>query len=71
MLTRILLVCAAILILSAWILYNGFKNSVVDAPHWNRLAQKELSRSSKVIQPERGDILAADGSVLATTMQFY
>lgn len=70
-LTRILLVCAAILILSAWILYNGFKNSVVDAPHWNRLAQKELSRSSKVIQPERGDILAADGSVLATTMQFY
>ncbi len=69
--TRILLVCAAILLLSAWILYNGFKNAVVDAHHWNKLAQKELSRTSTVIQPERGDILAADGSVLATTMQFY
>lgn len=70
-LTRILLVCAAILMLSGWILYNGFKNSVVDAPHWNSLANKELSRSSTIIQPERGDILASDGSVLATTMQFY
>lgn len=69
--TRILLVCAAILLLSAWILYNGFKNAVVDAPHWNELARKELSRSSTIIQPERGDILASDGSVLATTMQFY
>ena len=70
-LTRILLFCEAILLLSAWILYNGFKNAVIDAPHWNKLAQKELSRSSTIIQPERGDILAADGSVLATTMQFY
>ncbi len=70
-LLRYLIVIAGFLLLSGWILYNGFKNSVVDAPHWNSLANKELSRSSTIIQPERGDILASDGSVLATTMQFY
>ena len=70
-LSRYLLLTAGILLLSGWILYNGFKNAVIDAPHWNELAHKELSRSSTIIQPERGDILASDGSVLATTMQFY
>lgn len=70
-LSRYLLLTGGILLLSGWILYNGFKNAVIDAPHWNALADKELSRTSTVIQPERGDILASDGSVLATTMQFY
>ncbi len=70
-LSRYLLVTTGILLLSGWILYNAFKNAVIDAPHWNALAHKELSRSSTIIQPERGDILASDGSVLATTMQFY
>lgn len=70
-LSRYLLLTAAILLLSGWILYNAAKNAVIDAPHWNALANKELSRTSTVIQPERGDILASDGSVLATTMQFY
>lgn len=70
-LSRYLLLTAGFLLLSGWILYNAFKNAVIDAHHWNELANKELSNSSTVIQPERGDILASDGSVLATTMQFY
>lgn len=71
MMGRYTFVIFIILALAAWIAYNTFKNSVIDADRWNELANKELSRTSKVIQPERGDILAADGSVLATTLQYY
>ena len=59
------------LLLASRIIYCTFQNSVVNAAKWNELAQKELSRTSLVIQPDRGDILACDGSVLSTTMQFY
>jgi len=71
MMSRYSFVTALFLLAAAWIAYNTFKNAIIDAPHWNELATKELSRSSMVIQPERGDILAADGSVLATTLQYY
>ena len=69
MMSRYSVLTGLFLLVAAWIAYNTFKNAVVDAPHWNELAKKELSRSSLVIQPERGDILASDGSVLATTLQ--
>lgn len=71
MMTRYTFVIGLLLAAALWIAYNLFKNSVLDASEWNKLASKELSRSSLVIQPERGDILAADGSVLATTLQYY
>lgn len=71
MMSRYSVLTGLFLLVAAWIAYNTFKNAVVDAPHWNELAKKELSRSSLVIQPERGDILASDGSVLATTLQYY
>lgn len=64
-------VLGLLLLLALWILYNGFKNAVVHADAWNEKAQIELGRSTRVIQPVRGNILAADGSVLAATMQFY
>lgn len=60
-----------ILLVASWISYNTFRNAVLDASHWNALASKELSRMTTVIQPDRGDILAADGSVLSTTLQYY
>lgn len=68
---RYTILSGVILLVAAWIAYNTFRNAVIDRPHWDALAQKELSRISKVIEPERGDILAADGSVLATTLQYY
>lgn len=57
--------------LALWILFNAFRNTVVHADKWNAKAQLELGRTTRVIQPVRGNILAADGSVLAATMQFY
>lgn len=59
------------LLMASWIAYNTFRNAVVDADKWEARANKELSRLEKVIEPDRGDILAADGSVLATTLQYY
>ncbi len=69
--TRYTIIVVLVLGLSAWIGYNLFKNTVVHASNWNEVAARELGRKSKVILPERGDILAADGQVLATTMQYY
>ncbi len=71
MMTRYAVVSILFIVLGLWIAYNTFKNSVIDAPHWNELAKRELSSTNLTIQPARGDILAADGSVLATTLQYY
>ena len=59
-----------ILLLSGRIIYKLVDNTVLSAPHWNKLAEKELSEID-TIEPERGEILAADGSVLATNMILY
>lgn len=71
MMSRYLIVSVFFLVAALWIAYNTFKNSVIDAPHWNERAKQELNSTSTTIQPARGDILAADGSVLATTLQYY
>ncbi len=71
MMFRFMILAGLFLLVAARIAYFTFKNTVLDAHHWNALAHKELSRSSLVIQPDRGDILAEDGSVLASTLQYY
>jgi cell division protein FtsI (penicillin-binding protein 3) len=68
---RYVIISMAILFMAVVILLNLFKNTIVDAPKWNARVMRELSDSVTAIPPERGDILASDGSVLATTMQFY
>lgn len=60
----------AILALSVRIVYKLVDNTILSAKEWNALAEKELSRID-TIEPERGEILAADGSVLATNMILY
>ena len=59
-----------ILILSARIVYKLVDNTVVSADKWNAKAEQTLANID-TIQPVRGDILAADGSVLATNMIVY
>ena len=70
-LARYLIITAGILLAAGYIAYCTFKNTVLHANKWNERAHIELSRSSRVIPPERGDILASDGTVLATTLQYY
>lgn len=64
------LVIVFILLLSAMIVSKLVDNTVIDADKWNERANAVLTQS-KVIVPPRGNILASDGSVLATNLNFY
>ena len=64
------LVIVAILMLSARIVVKLCDTTIVDADKWNERAN-ELLTQTKVIVPGRGNILAADGSILATNLNFY
>ena len=67
---RYLFISACILLFATLIVIKAFDTTVISADKWNEKAMKELSRV-EVIKPERGDILASDGSILATNLQFY
>jgi len=69
-LLRYALIVGLILLLAGFIVYKLVDNTIISAHHWNALAQKELARTD-TIEPIRGEILAADGSVLATNMILY
>lgn len=47
-----------------------FETTVVDASDWNRRARRELSAVS-IIKPERGNILADNGNILACNLKVY
>ena len=59
-----------IILLAAGILWNLVHTTVIHAPDWKEKAMVELSRKD-TIAPERGNILAADGSILATNLRYY
>ncbi|MDE5751067.1 MAG: hypothetical protein K2H88_00330, partial [Duncaniella sp.] len=59
-----------ILVLSTAIIVKLSETTVVNADKWNEKANKILLQTSEIIPP-RGNILAADGSVLATNLNFY
>lgn len=67
-LVRYGLIIAFMLLLAISIVWALIDNTIVSAEAWNERAQEELSKVD-TIMPERGDILAADGSILATNMQ--
>ncbi len=70
MLFRYVLVTVLILLFSGAIGYKLFSTTVIDAHHWNELAQKQLERVDTVL-PERGDILSDKGYILATNLRYY
>ena len=67
---RYLIVASLIVLAAAGIMISAFKTTVVHAEKWNKKANEELKKEV-VILPQRGDILASDGSVLATNLTFY
>ncbi|MCM1162920.1 MAG: transpeptidase family protein [Muribaculaceae bacterium] len=64
------LIVFLILGLSGAIVAKLAENTMVYADIWNARAQKEL-QATRDIEPQRGNILAADGSILATNLNFY
>ncbi len=69
-LLRYAFILLIILVMAGAIVYKLIDNTVISAPEWNKKAMEELSRTVEVL-PERGNILADDGSVLATNLRFY
>lgn len=59
-----------ILMFSTAIIAKLVDTTVVSAENWNKKAMTELARVDTIF-PERGNILAADGSILATNLRFY
>lgn len=58
------------LLLSLAIVITLFRTTISDAAEWNASAQKILDKLD-TIQPERGNILAANGNILACNVRVY
>lgn len=59
-----------VLLFTAFTIYKLVCTTVIDADKWNEKANKDLARVDTV-KPIRGDILACDGSILATNVISY
>ena len=59
-----------ILLFSGMIGYKLFSTTVIDAPHWNEKARRQLEKVDTIL-PERGDILSDKGDILATNLRYY
>lgn len=64
------IITLAFLAFSIAIVVKLFNTTVIDAPAWNERAKKELSRTT-VIPPERGNLLASNGNILACNLKVY
>lgn len=64
------MIIVCILLFAALIVRALVDNTIITAPKWNERVEREMERLD-TIQPDRGDILAADGSILATNMKLY
>ncbi len=64
------IITLAFLLFSICIVIMLIKTTVITAPQWNERAHQELSKIS-VIPPERGNILASNGNILACNLKVY
>ncbi|MDO5394629.1 MAG: penicillin-binding transpeptidase domain-containing protein [Bacteroidales bacterium] len=67
---RYILVATFIVAVAAGIVSSAVKTTIIHADEWNKKANEELAKEEE-IPPVRGDILACDGSVLATNLTYY
>lgn len=64
------LVSVAITLLAFAIIFRAVNTTIIDADKWNAKADSTLSRVF-MVQPVRGEIMASDGSLLATNLTAY
>ncbi len=70
LINRYKFIFGVMLLFAMLIIGKLFKTTVVDASEWNKVAQMSLT-DSVVIYPDRGNIYAADGSLLAANVRIY
>lgn len=69
-LMRYTMISIALLLISFGVIYKLFEATIIDAGAWNARAERELSRVA-TIAPERGNILADNGNILACNLKVY
>ena len=69
-LMRYAIVVGIMLAFSATIVWDLFKTTAVQAAEWNKKAA-EVLMDTVPIEPERGKLLADNGTVLAANLQYY
>lgn len=69
-LLRYIIISVGILCLAGLIVNKLFKTTVIHAAQWQAIANADFG-SIDTILPPRGDILASDGSILATNLRYY
>lgn len=67
---RYMFLVVVFLIFVTCIIYKLVDTTIVRADAWNKKANLELAKMD-TIYPKRGDILACDGTVLATNLNYY
>jgi len=67
---RYIVISSLIVLFAGWIASAMIRTTITDREKWIEKANTELERRD-TIMPPRGDILAADGSVLATNLNYY
>ncbi|MBD5173145.1 MAG: transpeptidase family protein [Bacteroidales bacterium] len=64
------IIIALIFLVATGVIYKLVDTTIISAGDWNKKANEELSRNDTIL-PLRGNILAADGSILAANLQYY
>ncbi len=64
------LITISFVLFAAAVIMKLFDTTVIDASEWNRRAKRELSAVT-VIKPERGNILADNGNILACNLKVF
>ena len=67
---RYAIVTICFLLFSIALIIKLFHTTVMEASQWNQRAEKELSQTTP-IAPERGNILASNGNILACNLKVY
>ena len=67
---RYSLVVFVMIVFSTWIVWDMFKTTVLYQNEWNKKANSILTKVEK-LEPERGKLLADNGTVLAANLTFY
>lgn len=67
---RLGLISFMILLLAGAIIFMAVDTTVVNAAKWNRKGERHLG-DTVLIKPLRGDILAGNGSILATNLNYF
>ncbi|MDE6703992.1 MAG: transpeptidase family protein [Muribaculaceae bacterium] len=67
---RLTVISLFIILIAFGIIFKAVNNTIVNADEWNKKGTQHLD-DTVLIKPLRGDILASDGCILATNLNYF